>query len=221
MPFPRNFRFHVSILDRAASSAKGLYSSRTWVTLFRLAGIASGEVSEELGRSERAEGLMRPDGVGGMFARPRALIESGGRPGEVVDFVELFGVGALGAFDGAIEFGGAGRQGEQANATLLTGQLELGGELGAAVDLDGAARNRHTRLHGVQEARSRPGGGAVGHFEDIPARDHIAGREMRAHGAGQWPHIEGVELNAIAGLLRLILAGFAPGIGAQRPALVG
>src|SRR6266568_3263892 len=42
------------------------------------------------------------------------------------DLVELLGVGALGAFDPAIESGGAREQNEQAQAALLAGLLELG-----------------------------------------------------------------------------------------------
>ena len=46
--------------------------------------------------------------------------------------VKLLGVGAVGTLHSAVEFGGAGRQDEQVEATLLAGLLELGGELGAA-----------------------------------------------------------------------------------------
>jgi hypothetical protein len=51
------------------------------------------------------------------------------------DLVKLLGVSAVGAFDRAIEFGGTRRKHEQAQAMLLIGGFELGGELAAAIDL--------------------------------------------------------------------------------------
>jgi len=63
-----------------SGGVKWVYSSRTLVTLFRLAGIASGVVSEELGGGEIAEGLMRPDSVVGVFPLTRVLVESGVPP---------------------------------------------------------------------------------------------------------------------------------------------
>jgi hypothetical protein len=59
------------------------------------------------------------------------------------DLVELLGVGAIGAFDGAVEFRGTGRQDEQMEAALLAGRFELGGKLGASVDLHGADGKGH------------------------------------------------------------------------------
>jgi hypothetical protein len=62
--------------------------------------------------------------------------EGGQRAGH--DLVELLGGGAIGAFDGAVEFGGAWRKNEPMEAALLAGLFELGGKLRAAIDLDGA-----------------------------------------------------------------------------------
>ena len=67
------------------------------------------------------------------------------------DLVELLGVGAMGAFDGAVEFGRTWRQDEEVEAALLAGRFELGGELRAAIDLDGADRKRHTVLQSVEQ----------------------------------------------------------------------
>ena len=45
------------------------------------------------------------------------------------DLVELLGVGAVGAFDGAVEFGRARGKHEQVQTALLASLFELGGEL--------------------------------------------------------------------------------------------
>src|ERR1039457_233730 len=65
------------------------------------------------------------------------------------DLVELLGVGAVGAFDGAVEFRRARRQHEQMQPTLLASLFELGGELASAVDLQGANGELHAVLQGV------------------------------------------------------------------------
>ena len=49
--------------------------------------------------------------------------------------VKPLGVGLLGALDGAIQLWGAGRQDEQAPASLLAGLLEFSSELAAVIDL--------------------------------------------------------------------------------------
>ena len=85
-----------------------------------------------------------------VFPTPELDAESGDRPGAVGDFVELFGVGASGALDGAIERGTLGRQDEEADPGLLTRGLEGGVELRAAV-----AAARRTRTPG--NCRQRPG----------------------------------------------------------------
>jgi hypothetical protein len=51
------------------------------------------------------------------------------------DLAELFGVGTIGAFDGAVEFGRTQRENEQMETALLAGLFELAGELGTAIDL--------------------------------------------------------------------------------------
>ncbi len=88
-------------------------------------------------RGKVTENLVRADGVVDAFPSPEIAIE--GREVERVgdDLIELLGMGTLSALDMAVEFGGAGRQDKQPQATLLASLFELGGELAAAVDLEG------------------------------------------------------------------------------------
>src|SRR5208283_2170320 len=91
------------------------------------------------------------------------------------DLVELLGVGAVGTFDSAIEFGRARGQNKQVQSALQTSLLELGSELRAAVDLYGANGEGHAVLQGIKELSCGLRGGASVCLEDIPARDHVAG----------------------------------------------
>ena len=81
---------------------------------------------------------MGADGVIDFFPMPEFAIEffhferAGG------DLIELLGMGTVGAFDGAVEFRRARGKHEQVQAAQLASQFELGGELGTAIDLDGA-----------------------------------------------------------------------------------
>src|SRR5229473_2263481 len=69
------------------------------------------------------------------------------------NLVELLGVGAVRAFDGAVEFGRARRKHEQMQTALLASLFKLGGKLAAAIDLEpreweracGVARYRGTQ----------------------------------------------------------------------------
>jgi hypothetical protein len=78
---------------------------------------------------------MRTHGVVDLFPVPQLTIEFFHLQRASRDLVELLGMGAVGAFDGAIEFGRAQGQHEQMQATLLAGEFELGGELASAIDL--------------------------------------------------------------------------------------
>lgn len=71
--------------------------------------------------------------------------------------VEFVAPGAVGAFDAAVEHGRPGRQDVELEALGLAGVLELGHELGAAIDLDGADREGQFGEQLVEEA----GGGAA------------------------------------------------------------
>ena len=117
-------------------------------------------LGEELGGGKVAEGLVWADVVVDGFPLLEPLVEGGDLEGEVGDLVELLGMGAVGAFDAAVELGGAGRQGEQEDAAEPALGLELGHELRSAVDLEGADREGHARLEGIQEEGGRRGGGA-------------------------------------------------------------
>lgn len=81
---------------------------------------------------------MRADGVVDLFPLPELTIEFSHFQGAGRDLVELLGVGTVGTFNSAIEFGRAWRQHEQMQAALLASLFELGGELASAVDLHGA-----------------------------------------------------------------------------------
>ena len=72
---------------------------------------------------------MRTDGVVLFHGRSSRLSFFISRE-QAVDLVELLGMGTIGAFDGAVEFGRTRGQHEQMEAALLTGEFEFGGELG-------------------------------------------------------------------------------------------
>jgi len=129
------------------------------------------------------------------------------------DLVELVGVGAVGAFDGAVEFGGAGRKHEQAQAAPLTSRFELGGELASAIDLQCTNREGHAVQQGLQKLRGGLGGGARVGLNHVPARNHVAGGELLDDHAGQGTHVQGIDLDQIAGPGNRVLLGFADGIG--------
>ena len=85
------------------------------------------------------------------------------------DLVELLGVGAIGGFDGAVEFGRTWRQDEEMKAALLAGLLELGGKLRAAIDRDGADGKRHAVLQSVEELGGGLSDGARVRLQHVPA----------------------------------------------------
>src|SRR6266849_5444706 len=76
---------------------------------------------------------MRADGVVDLFPMPEFAIEFFRFQGASGDLVELLGVGAVGAFDGTVEFGRARREHEQVQAALLASKFKLGGKLAAAI----------------------------------------------------------------------------------------
>ena len=109
-------------------------------------------------------------------------------------------MGAVGAFDGAVEFGRARGQHEQVQAALLAGLFELGGELGAAIDLHRANGKGHAVLQGVEELGGGWGGGAGVGLDHIPARDHIAGGELFEDHARHRTHVQSIDFDQVAGL---------------------
>jgi hypothetical protein len=120
---------------------------------------------------EVAERLVWTDGVvdllpSAQFAVQLVEFERAGG-----DLMELLGVGALGAFGPRRSTWAAGREHEQQQAPLLTGLLELPGELTAAINLHGADREGHALGERGEELGGQRSGGAGVHFQYIPARD--------------------------------------------------
>ncbi len=75
-------------------------------------------LGEELLGVSAAEGLVRAEGVVGPLPVEPFLVEVRNLERARSDFIELLGLGALGAFDGAVEFGRAGREDEPLQAAL-------------------------------------------------------------------------------------------------------
>ena len=100
------------------------------------------------------------------------------RIGRVEHLVELLFVRALGALDVAVELGRARRQDEEHQASFLAGRLELGLELGAAINLDRPDREGHAGDELVEEGGRRLGAGAVVDVEHVPAADDVASAEV-------------------------------------------
>src|SRR5580704_8247219 len=114
-------------------SVTALYSSSRLVTLC-LSWVVF-PVGDEFQRGEVGEGLVRAHAVVGVFPMAELMVEARGLVGVRMYLVELFMVGAVGAFDMGIQFRRLRWKHEQRELFLLTGQLELGGELAAAVNL--------------------------------------------------------------------------------------
>ena len=130
-----------------------VYSSSRLVTLcllerdgFGVRNSRGGKVTERLVRAHR---------IVDAFPSPEIAIEGGELKRARDDLIELLGMPSLRPFQVSIEFGGAGRQHEQAQAALLAGPFELGGELAASIDLDGLNRKRYP----LPELAEKRGGG--------------------------------------------------------------
>src|SRR5216110_2218263 len=70
------------------------------------------------------------------------------------DLIKLLGVSPLGALDRAVELRRSRWQNEQAQAALLAGLLEVGGELGTAIHLQSTDGKGHAVQQGFQELGS-------------------------------------------------------------------
>ena len=125
---------------------KGVYSSSRLVTLLLVT-----RLQQELLRGEVVQRLVGTDRVIGVFPGAEFSVQLWDEPGAGGDLIEFLRVGALSAFHAPVKFGGAGRQDKQAQAALAASRLKVGGELTAAVDLDGPDREGHPLLQGVQE----------------------------------------------------------------------
>src|SRR5436190_17546489 len=86
------------------------------------------------------------------------------------DLIKLLGVSPLGALDRAVELGRSRWQNEQAQAALLAGLLEVGGELGTAIHLQSTDGKGHAVQQGFQELGSGRGGGPRVGLDDVPAQ---------------------------------------------------
>ena len=117
---------------------------------------------------------MGTDGVIDFFPMPEFAIEFFHFERARGDLIELLGMGAVGAFDGAVEFGRARGKHEQVQAAHLASEFELGGEFRAAIDLYGADGKGHAELQGIEELGGGLSGGARVRLNHIPARDHVA-----------------------------------------------
>jgi len=114
------------------------------------------------------------------------------------DLIELFVVRAMRTFDPSVQLGGTRREHEQGQAPLLAGAFKLGSEFTAAIDLQGGNRKGHAVNQRIEEVRGGQRSGPLVHFHNIPARDHVAGREVFQHHSACWPHFFGVELHQIS-----------------------
>src|SRR5260370_23717651 len=94
---------------------------------------------------------MRADGVVDFFPVAEFAVEFFHLQRAARDLVELLGVGAIGRFDGAVEFGRTWRENEEMEASLLAGLFKLGGKLRAAIYLDRPEGKRHMQLGSVHE----------------------------------------------------------------------
>ena len=81
--------------------------------------------------------------------------------GEVVDLIELLGMGALSPLHTTVELGGAGWEHEEPDTLLPAGFLETRLELRAPVHLDGVYWERHPVQYSIQESRGRVRGSRV------------------------------------------------------------
>ena len=179
-------------------------------------------MGEELLRSSVAKGLVGADGVVGPLPVLEFLVERGDLERAGGDLIEFLRVRTLGAFDRAVELGRAGRQDKELQAALLPSVFEGGGELTAAVDLHRADREGQALLQGVEKAGGRRGRGPAVGLDHVPARDHVARGELLEDHARHRAHLQGVDLDQIAGPLHRPVARLAdgirprPGTGARR-----
>src|SRR5579859_2694931 len=156
---------------------------------------------KEFQRSEIAEGLVRAHGVVDVLPATKLRIQLCDVPVFRYDLIELLVVSAMRSFDVAVQLGGTGREHEQRQVSLLASQFEFGGEFAAAIHLDCGDAERHAINQRIQKVSGSQRSGAFVNFQNIPARDHVASREVFQHHSARRPYLFGVELNQIPGLL--------------------
>lgn len=128
--------------------------------------------------------------------------------------VELFAVGALGAFDVAVELRGAWWQDEEADAAFLAGGLELGHELGATVDLNSFHGKGHALHDRIQEAGRGVSRGAAMYLQDLPTAEDVASSEMFEAETGVENDVSGIYLDDVTWGTGQVVLGLAHPVGA-------
>ena|SRR5450432_1766418 len=94
---------------------------------------------------------MRADGVVDFFPVAEFAVEFFHFQGAGGDLVEHLGVGAVGAFDGAVEFGERGGSTNRCRPRCWQDCSNSAANSLPAIDLDGADGERHAVLQGVEE----------------------------------------------------------------------
>src|SRR3989304_5400771 len=122
-----------------------------------------------------AESLVRPVAVVNVLPFAEELADLGERGDRCETVVELPLVGPVGTLDVAVELGRARRKDEEFDAAFAAGVLELGHELGAAVDLDRPHWEGHALEDGIQKAGRGVSRGAAMGLQDLPAGEDVAG----------------------------------------------
>ena len=82
-----------------------------------------------------------------------------------------------------------------AQAALLAGLFELGGELRSAIDLQGTEGKGHTVQQSLRELSGAGGGRSAMGLNHVPARDYIAGSELLEHDSRHRAHLQSVDLD--------------------------
>ena len=98
--------------------------------------------------------------------------------GQVVGGVELVAPGAVASLDGSVELRPLGREHIEVEALDLTGSLEVGLELGPAVDLDARDVKGHVGDELVEEAGGEVCGGAAADAGHGPFGDWVVSGEV-------------------------------------------
>lgn len=122
---------------------------------------------------------------------------------QVEDGVELVAPCRVAAFDGSVDLGPFGREFVEDEALVLAGLLELGLELGSAIDQDGLDAEGHLAEHLVEEVGGCCGGGAAEGLSDGPFGGGIVGGEVLDVAFGPNLYEDRVDLNDAARLVGL------------------
>ena len=162
---------------------------------------------------EVAGGLVGARGVVDTLPSQQLPIQGSHLQGEVVDLIELLGMGALSPLHTTVELGGAGWEHEEPDTLLPAGFLETRLELRAPVHPDGVYWERHPVQYSIQESRGRVRGSPGVGLHHVPAGDHVSGGEVLQHHAGEWPHVQSVHLDQVPGFLYTIPFGLAYRVG--------